>query len=274
MKQSINQTMKMNPIKRLIMIVLLITTIHCGNSGQSTNEEDQSNLNSDNGNTSNTTDSNLASLLPTISDFMLNQSDTFIVDTSLLGTEVEGVMPMPGSNSGCYHPGAHVDFTIPSSGTSTVDVYSPVDGVVTSVQDCYEGVNDQYKIFIAYAKSGDDVFELLFGFEPMAGSKCQDNPTEFTQYIFVEEGETVTKGQKIAEMISYSSDTVGSHIHFNTGFNNNFVCPDIFKQSVVNTLDDHYIDSASSCRGQSFIDIAQETLCYQPSLNESHSDYM
>lgn len=265
----------------LLIVIIFAAFSACGNNGQNNNQQNQTvneegpgNQNSDTGNTTDTTDSSTASQLPNISDFLLAKSDTFIVDTSLLGSEVEGVMPMPGSNSGCYHPGAHVDFTIPESGTSTVDVYSPVDGIVTSVQDCYEGVNDQYKIFIAYAKNGEQLFEFLYGFEPMAGTKCQDNPSEFSQYIFVEEGETVTKGQKIAEMVSYSSDTAGSHIHFNVGYDSDFVCPDIFTQNVVNTLDDYYINSASSCSGRNFIDIAQETLCYQPSLNESHQDYL
>jgi hypothetical protein len=183
-------------------------------------------------------------------------------------------MPMPGNDSGCYHPGAHVEFpSIPSTGTrEVVDVIAPFDGVITNADKCFptEGTysNQQYKIHMAYALRNGDVFELEIGLEPMAGNLCDGDPDYFSPYIDVVEGQEVTKGQKLGEMVLEPG--FKSHIHFNSKFQDNFMCPDFFTTNVIDQIDGYYM---GSCNADAFSAVAAGTICYMPASGESHADY-
>lgn len=73
--------------------------------------------------------------LPDVSAINAAPSDTFIVSTaSLTAGLVTGITP--GNNSQCYHPGAHVVFASTDT-VESVDIISPVDGVVTRVDNCF-----------------------------------------------------------------------------------------------------------------------------------------
>jgi hypothetical protein len=206
--------------------------------------------------------------LPDISHINANPSDTFIVPLTDFGGLVEGVMPMPGTDSGaCYHPGAHVEF--PSTSTrEVVDIIAPFDGVITGVHKCYptEGVydNQQYKIHMAYALRNGDVFELEIGLEPMAGNLCDSNQDYFMPYILVAEGDEVTKGDKLGEMVLEPG--FKSHIHFNSKFQGIFMCPDFFTTDVIDQIDGYYM---GSCNGNALTG----TMCYLPASGESNTHY-
>lgn len=211
--------------------------------------------------------------LPDVSVINAAPSDTFIVSAaSLTNGEVTGIMPMPGTNSGnCYHPGAHVVFAS-TSVVESVDIISPVDGVVTYLSKCYPyGVAlDQYKIHISYARRNGELFTLELGMEPMM-ALCS-GPTGvsgyYDQYISVALGERVSKGQKVGAMVLVPGST--GHIHFNSKYKGIFMCPDMFSSTLINTIDDHYQDS---CGPVSFGTGTLGTICYQPSPGESHADY-
>jgi hypothetical protein len=210
--------------------------------------------------------------LPDVSSINANPSDTFIVPLTDFGGLVEGVMPMPGTDSGaCYHPGAHVEF--PSTGTrEVVDIIAPFDGVITMVVKCFptEGVygNQQYKIHMAYALRNGDAFLLEIGLEPMAGNLCDGDPDYFSPYILVAEGEEVTKGQKLGEMVLEPG--FKSHIHFNSKFQDTFMCPDFFTADVIDQIDDYY---TGSCNGNALSVVAAGTMCYLPAFGESNTHY-
>jgi hypothetical protein len=208
--------------------------------------------------------------LPDVSNINANPSDTFIVPLTDFGGLVEGVVPMPGNDSSCYHPGAHVEF--PSTGTrEVVDIIAPFNGVITMVVKCFpEGVstNQQYKIHMAYALHNGDVFELEIGLEPMAGNLCDSNPDYFAPYILVAEGDEVTKGDKLGEMVLEPG--FKSHIHFNSKFRGTFMCPDFFTLGVIDQIDDYYV---GNCGGDAFNAVATGTMCYLPASGESHAHY-
>jgi hypothetical protein len=214
--------------------------------------------------------------LPDVSTINAAPSDTFIVSAaSLTGGLVTGIIPMPGTESGCYHPGAHVNFASTIS-LASVDIISPVDGVVTYLSSCYPylsgmGDADQYKIHISYAQRSGELFTLELGMEPMAGTLCSGaagTPGYYDPYISVAQGERVTKGQKVGAMVLVPG--FSGHIHFNSKYKGIFMCPDIFSSAVINTIDDHY---QGSCGTTSFSMGALGTICYQPAPGESHLDY-
>lgn len=209
--------------------------------------------------------------LPDVSTINAARSDTFIVSAaSLTGPLVTGIMPMPGSSSNCYHPGSHVVFASTMS-VESVDIISPVDGVVTYVSKCYPyGALDQYKIHIAYAQRNGELFELELGMEPMAQlcSGATGTPGYYDPYISVAQGERVARGQKVGAMVLAPGST--SHIHFNSKYKGIFMCPDIFASTLIDTIDDHYQDN---CNGVPLNTVALGTICYQPGAGESHADY-
>jgi hypothetical protein len=212
--------------------------------------------------------------LPDISEINAAKSDTFIVPLAELGVKVQGVAPMPGLNSGCYHNGAHVVFTKTAS-RQTVEIIAPLDGVITLVDKCFtyaDGARDQYKIHMAYAQKGGSIFELELAIEPMAGLLCRSgDPDYFSSYIFVEEGDRVVKGQTIGEMVLEPG--FQAHIHCNSRYQGEFLCPDIFNADVIDYIDDYYDGIPDTCNGTPYSDIAVGTICYKPKLGESHDDY-
>lgn len=212
--------------------------------------------------------------LPDISEINAAKSGTFIVPLAELGGKVQGVAPMPGLNSGCYHNGAHVVFTETAS-RQTVDIIAPLDGVITLVDKCFtyaNGARDQYKIHMAYAHKEGSIFELELAIEPMAGLLCSSgDPDYFSAYIFVEEGDRVVKGQTIGEMVLEPG--FQAHIHCNSRYQGEFLCPDIFNADVIDYIDDYYGGIPDTCNGTPYSDIAVGTICYEPELGESHDDY-
>ena len=212
--------------------------------------------------------------LPDISQINQTPSDIFVVPLSELGNLVDGVAPMPGANSGCYHNGAHVVFS-QTSQLETVDIIAPVDGIVSLIDKCFTyagGLRDQYKIHMAYAQKDGAMFELELALEPMAGLLCsQGDPDYFTPYIDVALGELVSKGQKIGEMVLVPGHQ--AHIHMNSRYQGNFMCPDIFNNTVIDTIDDYYNGIPDTCNGTPYGSIASGTICYAPGPGDSHSDY-
>jgi hypothetical protein len=212
--------------------------------------------------------------LPDISQINQNPSDTFVVALSELGNRVDGVAPMPGTNSSCYHNGAHVVFA-QTTQTETLDIVAPVDGIISLVDECFNyanGLRDQYKIHMAYAQKQGAFFELELALEPMAGRLCSDgDPDYFAPYIHVVPGEEVNKGQKIGEMVLVAGHQ--AHIHMNSRHQGNFICPDFFNSTVIDTIDDFYNGIPDTCNGTPFGNIATGTICYAPGAGESHGDY-
>ena len=212
--------------------------------------------------------------LPDISQANQLPTDTFVVALSELGNLVDGVAPMPGANSGCYHNGAHVVFA-QTSQLETVDIIAPIDGIVSLIDKCFtyaEGLRDQYKIHLAYAQKDGALFGLELALEPMAGLLCsQGNPDYFSPYIQVTLGEQVSKGQKIGEMALVPGHQ--AHIHMNSRYQGSFLCPDIFNNTVVDTIDNYYNDIPDTCNGTPYGNISSGTICYEPGPGESHSDY-
>lgn len=212
--------------------------------------------------------------LPDISQINTSPTDTFVVALSELGNLVAGVAPMPGSVSTCYHNGAHVVFSQTST-LETVDIIAPVDGIISLVNKCFVyagGVRDQYKIHMAYAQKEGALFELELALEPMAGLLCSEgNPDYYAPYIQVAPGEHVTKGQKIGEMVLVPG--YQAHIHMNSRHQGNFLCPDIFNSTVIDTIDNYYNSVPDTCNGTPYGSIATGTICYAPGPGESHADY-
>ena len=217
-------------------------------------------------------------VLPDISAVLQNKSDIFLVKTNEIGKSVIGVTPMPGSKSGCYHGGGHVEFN-ETTELQAINVYAPLDGIVSHVDKCFAhlGYNDNpqehYKIHIQYAQRNNKMFELQLAFEPMAKIICSsgDNPDYFSPYIKVQKGQKVSKGQIIGQMVLIPGSR--SHIHFNSLYSaylNTFMCPDIFAPIVVNELDDTFV---GDCQNQPFTTISKGSLCYNPGPLESHSEY-
>ena len=212
--------------------------------------------------------------LPDISQINASPTNTFIVALSELGNLVDGVAPMPGANSTCYHNGAHVVFAQTST-PETVDIIAPVDGIISLVDKCFvyaDGLRDQYKIHMAYAQKEGALFELELAIEPMAGLLCSSgNPDYYAPYIQVAVGEHVTKGQKIGEMLLMPG--FQAHIHMNSRHQGNFLCPDIFNSSIIDTIDNYYDSVPDTCNGTPYGSIATGTICYAPGPGESHSNF-
>ncbi|WP_455222730.1 hypothetical protein [Kaarinaea lacus] len=212
--------------------------------------------------------------LPDISQITASPTDTFVVALSELGNLVDGVAPMPGSNSTCYHNGAHVVFA-QTSELETVDIIAPVDGIISLVDKCFvyaDGLRDQYKIHMAYAQKNGDLFELELAIEPMAGHLCSNGSHDYyAPYIQVAVGDNVTKGQKIGEMLLVPG--FQGHIHMNSRYQGNFLCPDIFNSTIIDTIDNYYNGVPDTCNGTPYGSIASGTICYAPGPGESHSDY-
>lgn len=212
--------------------------------------------------------------LPDISEINASPTDTFIVSLSELGNLVDGVAPMPGSNSTCYHNGAHVVFAQTST-PETVDIIAPVDGIISLVDKCFvyaDGLRDQYKIHMAYAQKNGDLFELELAIEPMAGRLCSNGSSDYyAPHIQVSPNEHVTRGQKIGEMLLVPG--FQGHIHMNSRHLGTFLCPDIFNSSVIDTIDNYYNSVPDTCNGAPYGSIAAGTICYAPGPGESHSDY-
>ncbi len=256
--------MKIKSIQ-VVTALIMLALIPGGCKGKSSS--------SSNSNSNSNSNQNQTYNLPDVSVINAAPSDTFIVSAaSLTGGLVAGITPMPGSNSGCYHPGAHVVFA--STGAlETVDIISPVDGVVTTVDNCFiynNGATDQYKIHISYAQRNGELFTLELGMEPM-GALCSGptgTPGFYDPYIYVAQGDHVTKGQKVGAMVLVPGYL--GHIHFNSKYNGIFMCPDIFTSTLIDAIDDHYVDS---CGPVSFGTGTLGTICYQPGPGESHADY-
>ncbi|WP_455208368.1 hypothetical protein [Kaarinaea lacus] len=212
--------------------------------------------------------------LPDISQINAAPTDTFVVALSELGNRVDGVAPMPGTNSTCYHNGAHVVFA-QTTALETVDIIAPVDGIISLVDKCFvyaDGLRDQYKIHMAYAKKDGALFELEFALEPMAGLLCSSgSPDYYAPYIQVATGDHVTKGQKIGEMVLVPGHQ--AHIHMNSRHQGIFLCPDIFNSTVIDTIDNYYNSVPDTCNGTPYGSIATGTICYAPGPGESHGDY-
>lgn len=187
--------------------------------------------------------------LPDISYFQTHKSDQFIVDMDLVSTG----FPFKGKRSAAPHAGAHTQFgdaykQWPQGGSAPENyppVYSPFDGYVISVKDHFSDYSknpvDLYSVQIAFAKSGNKVWSLLYSLEPFVK---EPSPGFYSGFIGVKEGEKVHKGQVIAHMYLTKDSGGGNneHIHFqlNKDGDNQIYAPAIFTQSIVQNFHDHW----------------------------------
>jgi hypothetical protein len=201
--------------------------------------------------------------LPDIASFASNPSGQFFLNAA--GFEmVSRASPFNGGGTACAHQGAHVHFR--GMGTSyTVDLFAPADGIIRLVTPCLNiGATDRYGFSLEFARDGADPLVFNFSIEPQDGTPCGANPDCYKQYIFVEDGQEVKKGQVLGQMYKTPLPSDGAHIHFDvqnerTG---QFYCPNIFQSSVVMEFASHF--GSDTCRGTAY----PATFCYQPAPGE------
>lgn len=156
------------------------------------------------------------------------------------------------------HTGGHVYFKrhVSTQGATPNDypaIYAVADGVITRVDYCYElrsmfepalgkaVANQRYGIGLTFAVDGTTTMTFHYSIEPFIRPK-QD--TFYEQFILVQPGQQVKKGQVIARMYIPDSEQLAqkSHIHFNLirDGGGGFVSPSIFSKSVVRSFYDRW----------------------------------
>ena len=259
--------------KYLLLLSLIITG--CGEDNEGSKTTGGSGRNSGSGSAS-------YSDLPLITSFASTPSDQFILDSDGL-TKVSRAMPWYGASTECAasssglggHTGGHVHFT-QTGAPYEVNIYAIADGYVTRVDTCYgASFTDRYGIDIAIGKtaSGDNV-TFHYSIEPLENGQtnphpCSDesygDPNYFAQYIFVEEGQKVSKGDLIAKYPKYAGQSDdGAHIHFNLLTDDGQKCPNIFNSQVTTDFAASPDDGLLKC----YTTNIDPTFCYMPDAGE------
>lgn len=199
--------------------------------------------------------------LPDIATLQTTLSDTFFLDADGMA-KVSRTTPYVGASSACAHTGAHVHFSN-TGAPYTVNLYAPADGVITGVTTCYDiGESDRYGIDMAIANDNGTSVIFEFSIEPQDGHPCTSGEANaFAQYIQVTEGQTVSKGDVLGQMLKTDDGDDGAHVHYNLAKGDAFFCPNIFATSIVTQLS--AIFGADSC-GDTFTD----SLCFQTTADE------
>ena len=246
----------MNIIRCFLIIILIIITGCTKDKISGSDDSGDSNDSS--------SDSSESAELIELSEIISNPSDQFIIDSDGL-EKVYRAHPYKGAEETCSHTGAHLIFTTEGA-PYTVDVYAPVDGVITQIRNCVdlENGNDKYDILLEFANHQGSTVSLSFSLEPFGGYLCQDDENYYNQYIFVEEEQNVKKGDLIAQLYKPGGDTPSTHICFSlsSALANRMHCPNIFNASVVSDFAD--VLGGETCDG----DELGETLCYKPADGE------
>ncbi|HEX9805090.1 MAG TPA: hypothetical protein VGA67_05395, partial [Candidatus Dojkabacteria bacterium] len=195
---------------------------------------------------------------PPLSDFKTNKSDTFLIkeeDYSRIGRAT----PYFGDGSGCDHGGGHIHFS--NAGTPYLaDIISPVDGEVTMINNCHNlGTHDKFDIGISFAQLDGDEVILSYSIEPVNGIQCGNNPDIYDQYILVENGQKVQKGDVIARMPKADTGDDNAHIHFQLNLvSGGIYCPNIFDEKVTQDFSQMY--HGQTCAGREI----PATFCFEP----------
>lgn len=201
-----------------------------------------------------------------ISTFVSSPSDQFFLTPSGLA-KVSRAFPYKGTSSGCAHSGAHVNFTN-TGAPYTVDIIAPAAGKIGRVDKCkYIGSTDRYGVTLNFASSNGEIIAFDFSIEPHDGYLCSggndgsDNGF-YHSYIFVDEGDKVSKGDVIARMYKSNSGDDGAHVHFNLTYGDSTACPNIFSSAVTTTFSSLF--GTENCNGSSY----PATFCYLPGSGE------
>jgi len=193
--------------------------------------------------------------LPDISSFNTSRSNQFIVDMDVIA---DGHM-YRGEACSNPHSGAHVHFPTNSgdnptwpNGTAVTDypkIYAFSDGTVSKIDTYYKVTNPEkthyrYGITIDFASSNGDTITMSYSIEPMVDP---GNELFYADYIKVNVGDVVKKGDVIAYMYISTDATVGTghHIHFNLIKNSTMQAPALFTP----TLMSEFVDKISTSNG-------------------------
>lgn len=206
--------------------------------------------------------------LPEISTFATTPSDQFILSATGLA-KVSRAFPYKGTLSTCAHQGAHLNFTN-SGAPYAVDLIAPAAGTISRIDPCYVlSGSDKYEVSMKFATSGDEAVSMDFSLEPQHGYLCSGGVSGsdngfYSTYIRVTEGQTVAKGDVIAQMYKSNSGDDGAHIHFNLRVSGRsaFACPNIFSSTITSQFGALY--GGETCSGTSM----PSTLCYLPDSTE------
>jgi hypothetical protein len=178
--------------------------------------------------------------LPDIQQFKTYPSDQFLVDIHT----IDAGTPFKGRRSDTPHQGAHVHWENstnkwPMGGTSPENypvIYAVADGIIDRIDYNFQvGENDRYGFDLAFARTGNTVFLFCYSIEPMIPEPSVDF---YKQFIRVNLGQQVKKGDTIAYMYLPPSAGIGCHIHFHLQQTNknNFFAPAIFTNDIVDSF--------------------------------------
>lgn len=214
------------------------------------------------------TDSNSPAIhndLPDISSFSSSPSNCFIISNNDL-VKVSRGSPFTGAAQNCAHPGAHLNFT-DTGFDYTVNIYAPAHGKIHRVTPCLDlgNNNDKYEIDIAFAHSKNALVLFCISLEPFAAKLCESNIDFYKTYIFVNEGQEVSKGEIIGQLYKKAGTPDDTHIHFmlKKEPGESFHCPNIFNEEISAAFELLYSDQ--SCTNTLF---GSSGFCYLPAAGE------
>jgi hypothetical protein len=197
-----------------------------------------------------------------ITQFAVSPSDTFVVSDDALA-QLSMATPFAGSQSGCAHQGAHVQFKDHVS-PYVVDVFAPADGEVTRVDTCLNtGANDRYGLSLKIATSAGTGVTFEYSLEPMGGHLCGSDPHAYERYLVVRPGDVVRKGAKVAQLFHPGTTRGATHIHFHlrVAGQEGFFCPNIFSDAIAAKF--HASRNGFQCGGKDW-----STFCFMPDPGE------
>jgi len=184
------------------------------------------------------------------------RSATYITDSA--GSEYSRYH---GYSTGtCAHPGAHAMFPTPG----TYNIYAPLDGIVSSIDDCASaGSNDKYEIVLTVGHRGAVPIYFEYSLEPFGGTVCSNGSGSFGNQILVTTGQSVKQGDLIARLTTVGTE---AHVHFNLKADGATICPEIFPSATITAFTETS-NNPTEC-------VSYHTagnLCAQPSSSEDPS---
>ena len=245
----------MRKIHKIIIFLIIIAA--CKNDGNSVSSSNGSgNNNSDPGS------GNSESHVMTLQELISNPIDQFIIDDDSL-SKVSHAHPFMGSGEVCAHAGAHIVFKEESE-SYLINIYAPVDSVIAQVRLCEDlgNGNDKYDILLDIADDNGDYVNMAISLEPFGGMLCESDSDYYQQFVFVEAGDKVKKGDLIAKLLRPNSGSPHTHICFKTTSPLGSHCPNIFTEQIVKNFSSVF--GGVTCNGAPF----GETLCYRPAQDE------
>jgi hypothetical protein len=234
-----------------------------------------------------------ASSYPDISTFKTNPATTFVLDATGLG-QIGGAKPFMGSASACPNGAVNVWYP-PQTNSYLTDIYSPVAGVVSKADSCVTNSYDRYGFNITFASYNGSTVDLAMTLEPFSnidsqakfacsgGVAGQDNGF-YKQYLFISAGQTVTKGQRVAQLyhpplsvfpadIVNNPDAIKATTDITLSRNNggSSACPNIFSADVESQFVSHFMTGTkynglqTGCAGGPY----PQVLCSQLNATEN-----